>query len=70
MKIETIEDLMNSKNENISKKQLYEFFNYKLKELYDKDKSENIFDYDDIRYTAMIELIYELMPSLKNEIKI
>ena len=61
MSCETIEDLIDEKN----KKELCFFFNRKLKELYEKKKATPVFDYADIRYTAMIDLIYEIMPSLK-----
>ena len=70
MKSETIENLDGVKNRNIDYQELYFFFNQKLKELYEKEKVTPLFDYADIRYTAMIDLIYEIMPSLKEEITI
>ena len=70
MELETIEDLIDEKNKNIDYQELYFFFNQKLKELYEKEKVTPLFDYADIRYTAMIDLIYEIMPSLKEEIAV
>ena len=40
----------------------------KLDELYKKDRDTPLFDYDQIRYSAMIDLIYEIMPSLRQEL--
>lgn len=65
MKSETIENLDDVKSGNVDHHELYFFFNQKLKELYEKEKVTPLFDYADIRYTAMIDLIYEIMPSLK-----
>ena len=70
MEIETIEELFNSKNNNVDYEELHAFFNKKLKELYEQDKSTPLMDYDDIRYSSQIDLIYELMPSLRNEINL
>jgi len=70
MEIETIEDLFKSDNNSINKKDLSTFFNKRLQELYIKDKKEPLFDYDEIRYSAIIDFIYEMMPSLKQEIDI
>ena len=68
MESKTIEDLINSKGQNIDYRDLHSFLNQKLKELYDKEKSTPLLDYSDIRNSAMIDLIYEIMPSLKDEI--
>ena len=70
MRSETIDDLIDEKNKNIDYQKLYFFFNRKLKEIYKKEKVTPLFDYADIRYTAMIDLIYEIMPSLKKEIAV
>jgi len=70
MKSETIENLDDVKSMNIDHRELYFFFNQKLKELYKKEKATPLFDYADIRYTAMIDLIYEIMPLLKEEIAV
>lgn len=70
MELETIEDLINVGGNHISSKELYDFLNQKLKELYGKDKAEPLYDYSEIRYSAMIDLIYELMPSLRNELEL
>jgi len=70
MKSETIEDLIGEKNKNINYQKLYFFFNRKIKEIYKKEKATPLFDYADIRYTAMIDLIYAIMPSLKEEIAV
>ena len=70
MELETIENLDDVKSKNIDHQKLYFFFNQKLKELYEKEKATPLFDYADIRYTAMIDLIYEIMPSLKDEIAV
>ena len=69
MEFKTIEDLIDVGGKNIDSKELYEFLNNKLQDLYQKDKVEPLFDYSEIRYSAMIDLIYELMPSLRNEIE-
>ena len=68
MKDLTIEDLANSKDKNIDYEVLQSFFNEKLQEIYEKDKAIPILDYADIRYSAMIDLLYEMMPSLKEDI--
>ena len=49
---------------------IHDFLNQKLKGLYEKDKAEPLQDYSEIRYSAMIDLIYELMPSLRNELEL
>jgi len=68
MEFETIEDLIDGGGNNIDSQELYNFLNQKLKELYEKDKAEPLLDYSEIRYSAMIDLIYEIMPSLRNEL--
>ena len=70
MDLETIEDLINVGDNHISSKELYDFLNQKLKGLYEKDKAEPLYDYSEIRYSAMIDLIYEIMPSLRNELEL
>ena len=70
MEFKTIEDLIEVGGNNINSQELYHFLNNKLKVLYQKDKAEPLFDYSEIRYSAMIDLIYELMPSLRDEIEL
>ena len=70
MELETIEDLIDVGGNHISSKELYDFLNQKLKGLYEKDKAEPLYDYSEIRYSAMIDLIYEIMPSLRNELEL
>lgn len=69
MERRTIEELMRDKNQNINYKDLRSFFNNKLDELYKKDKEIPLFDYDEIKYAAVIDFIYELVPSLRDEMK-
>lgn len=69
MEVNTIEKLIDSNQKSIDYQELYSFFNQKLNELYQKDKVEPLFDYQEIRYSAMIDLIYEIMPSLKKDIQ-
>ena len=64
----TIENLKDIDNNNIDYEKLYSFMNQKLTELYKKEKTVPILDYQDIRYSAMIDFIYEIMPSLKKEL--
>lgn len=66
----TIEEIVKDKNDSISFEELYKFFNEKLVDLYKKDKAIPVFDYDDIRYSAMIDFIYNIMPSLRDEINL
>jgi len=70
MEFETIDDLISVGGKNIDSDELYNFLNTKLNELYQKDKKEPLYDYSEIRYSAMIDLIYELMPSLRKEIEL
>ena len=70
MEIRTIEELLDSKNQKVDYKELHTFFNQKLKELYKEDQQTPLLDYDDIRYSSKIDLIYDLMPSLRDEIKL
>ncbi len=70
MEFETIEELIDVGDNHINSKELYDFLNQKLKGLYEKDKAEPLYDYSEIRYSAMIDLIYELMPSLRNELEL
>jgi Ca2+-binding EF-hand superfamily protein len=71
MKPKTIEDLVDPEDDkSIEYQKLHRFLNQKLTELYEKEKATPLFDYLDIRYTAMIDLIYELMPSLKEELTV
>ena len=67
-KLETIEDLVDS--ESISYQDLQLLFREKLNELYEKDQTIPLFDYLDIRYSAMIDLLCELMPSIKQNLEI
>ena len=69
MELETIEELIDVGGNHINSKELYDFLNQKLKDLYEKDEAEPLQDYSEIRYAAMIDLIYELMPSLRNELE-
>ena len=69
MEIRTIEELISSKDEKVDYEELHAFFNQKLKELYKEDQQTQLLDYDDIRYSSKIDLIYEIMPSLRDEIK-
>jgi len=66
---ETIEDLLKVSNKSIHYEDLHMFFNEKLKELYGMEKTMNLLDHDEIRNSAMIDFIYEIMPSLREEIK-
>lgn len=66
--IVTIENLTDGDKKNIDYAKLYSFMNKKLKDLYQREKIIPLFDYQDIRYSAMIDFIYEIMPSLKNEL--
>jgi len=66
MKPKTIENL-DAKDEDINHQEIYLFLNQKLNDLNEKEKATPLFDYEDIRYSAMIDLIYEIMPSLKEE---
>jgi len=68
MRYENIDDLIQDKKENINKNDIEIFLNKKLEELYDKQKKEPLFDYSEIKYSAMIDLIYEIMPSLRRQI--
>ena len=70
MEFETIEELIDVGGKKIDSQELHDFLNHKLKELYEKDRQENLFDYSEIRYSAMIDLLYELMPSLRNELEL
>ena len=70
MEIDSIEELFNSKNNNVDLEELHSFFNKKLKELYNQDSQTPLLDYDDIRFSSQIDLIHELMPSLRSEIKL
>ncbi len=63
MELKTIEDIANNSELDIT--QLHYLLSEKLEELYEKEKDTNLFDYDQIRYSAMIDLIYDIMPSLK-----
>jgi hypothetical protein len=68
MKTKTIENLITKGENNIDYQKLYLFMNHKLDDLYKKEKITPLFDYQEIQYSAMIDLIYEIMPSLKNEL--
>jgi len=68
MACKTIEELVNSRNQTIDSEELYHFLHQKLDELYKKDQAEPLLDYAEIRYAAMIDVIYELMPSLRNDL--
>ena len=70
MEFETIEELIDAGGKHIDSQELYDFLNQKLKELYEKDKAEPLQDYSEIRYSAMIDFLYELMPSLRNELEL
>ena len=70
MEFETIEELINAGCNQIDSQELYDFLNHKLKELYEKDKAEPLQDYSEIRYSAMIDFLYELMPSLRNKLEL
>ena len=67
METRTIEDLF-SQNQPIQSQDLRQFLNNKLTELYDREKQEPLFDYAQIRYSAMIDLVYEMMPTLREEL--
>jgi len=67
MKNNIIEDLIDDNKNKIDFQKLQFFMNEKLNELYQKEKTTPLFDYHDIRYSAMIDLIYEMMPSLKSQ---
>lgn len=64
----SIDKLVDEKKDSIDSEKLRMFLRQKLQELYKKEKDTNLFDYDDIRYSAMIDLIYEIIPSLRAEI--
>ena len=66
----TIDKLVDKENDSIDSKELHIFLNQKLEELYKKEKATPVFDYEDIRYSAMIDLIYDMMPSLRENIKL
>ena len=68
MKHNNIEELVDKNSNSISYGELQDLLDTKLEELYKKGKITNLLDYDDIRNSAMIGLIYELMPSLKDKI--
>lgn len=68
MEMKTIESLVDAEDKSIDCKELYTFLNQRLKELYEKERVTPLFDYADIRYSAMIDLLYEIMPSLKEEL--
>ena len=70
MESKTIEELFQSNNKSIDFDGLSSFFNDKLNDLYMKEKGTNLLDFDEIRYSAMIDLIYEIMPSLRDEISL
>ena len=70
MKMENIDDLVDSKSMNISYQELKSLLNNKLDELYKKEKVTPLLDYEDIQHSAKIDLILEIMPSLRDEIKI
>ncbi len=67
MASQSIENLVNRGDNSVSYKELYELLNQKLKELYSEKRAIPLLDYADIRYSAMIDLIYEMMPSLRDE---
>ena len=69
MESEDIEGLFLS-NEKVSREELSIYFNKKLEELFEKEKGSNLMDFDEIQYSAKIDLIYELMPSLKDKIRV
>ena len=66
----TIDKLVDKESGIIDQKDLRIFLNQKLDELYNNEKETNMFDFEDIRYSAMIDLIYEMMPSLRENIKL
>jgi hypothetical protein len=68
MKVKTIEEFSDQNQRNIDYEKLEFFMREKLNELYQKEKTLPLFDYQEIRNSAMIDLIYEIMPSLKEEI--
>ncbi len=68
MENKTIDELFGTNNQKVDYEELHAFFNKKLNELYEKDKTTPLLDYDDIRYSSMIDFIYDIMPSLKDEI--
>ena len=68
MENKTIDELFGTNSQEVDYEKLHAFFNKKLNELYEKDKATPLLDYDDIRYSSMIEFIYDIMPSLKDEI--
>lgn len=67
---EIIEDLIHTNDKSINYQDLYSFFDQKLKELYDEEKTIPLLDYSDIRNSAVIDFIYKIMPSLRDEIKL
>ena len=69
MSTKTIEDLVDS-NKMINSDELHYLLSKKLNELYEKDKENPLFDYAEIKYSAMIDLIYELMPTLKDDLEL
>ena len=68
--ISNIDNLVQGVNNNINYDELIAFFDKKIKELYEKERMTNLFDQDNIRYSAMIDVLYEMMPSLKDELKL
>ena len=67
MTIKNIDKLVNKNSMSIDYDDLQSFLNEKLNEIYAKEKITPLFDYADIRYSAMIDLLYEIMPSLKDK---
>lgn len=70
MRFKSIDDIVNDKNNNIDYETLRDLLNQRLKELYDEEKKTPLLDYADIQNSAKIDLIYDIMPSLKDEINL
>jgi hypothetical protein len=65
MEIKSIESLIDGKNNNIDYEKLHYFMSEKLNDLYNKGKTIPLGDYQDIKNSAIIDFIYEILPSLK-----
>ena len=69
MEYRTIEELIDVDKQTIDSKELYDFFTQKLDELFKKDKAEPLLDCAEIQYAAMIDFMYELMPTLRHQLE-
>ncbi len=69
MKIETIDEMVSSQSKTVDFEELQSLFQQKLDLLCEQDGSVALLDYENIRHSAQIELLCELMPSLRKTIE-